>query len=1019
MTSKTMEKFRCWSGETVGQTVFSDIGALASDADAVFLAAHTPVVLDHVKGPEVDEKASGEAQVLDALLRRVGDDERNTLVAVTGGSGSGKSHVVRWVNAHVDRTDQRFHVLYVPRAVQTIRALLHRIVDGLPGVEGNDLLNRVDAAIGKVTPGELQDRLVAGMRIALNWSIEPQPAQDDETDEEAGAREERNALLGEPDEQGRRRGGLADLLEEPLISKALLRPDGHLAQLVASYFNETSRRDDNDEIFTTDDLPIRERGISRALQSRPELRELWDLIRNVPEDALSLLDEALRVALPETLGLRSPNGETLDALFRASRKALRAQNQELVLIFEDLAQFGLVDGELYDQFVTPPSADLAPLRVVFAVTDGAFAKMERTVRTRVEHEFRVGGSALADPSAFVGRYLNLVRTGRARTQALWTAGGAVDTGGTWMENACNTRNDGQACEFKETCHESFGTVEIAGLGSVGLYPYNDVALRRAIDRAGTEATPRVVLDECLSTNLLEADTHIAAGDYPHPRVQDQFDFTARMAKDALIAGVPPQDADRVYRALVVWGDEQPLPSGIAEAFSLRAVEGARPKQTPAPTPGPKPVPRPAPPTVDSPLDSLWQWQNTGGLPEDEVNTYRATLYALTLSRLQLDQSLVHVFGGRGKELLARIFNQTSFGIEGARGRVASAGSVRFELKRTPENVRLLAAARWFRDHGHFDPDNGDWPWPTGYEPQQLMIELETQLDTWAAEVRDRFLTVSGGSAVARNALVVRALALAAIGHDLATLASTGAVLDAPNAPVARPSAVWNTVEGEALKALQLPIQEYIGEFAAVRQGDRGDAQLVDTLDLDAALATCLADPADALARAAASDADAALTMAARNLLQAVTEAAKSEKEVLRSTSARLVERLEGSSPALVGEQALEIGRTANGHGLFRPPDPHQWTLFRRAVEVLIDARDPVQSLTVGEGIYEVLSAQSRGRKLLHLDSALSIVVKAMEATKAECRRSGGAAGDLGSLRDEVKAQVDELGGIVQRLARKD
>ena len=102
MSQATMEKFRCWSGENVGQTVFSDIGALASGADAIFLAAHTPVALEHKKGPEVDDQSSGEAQVLDALLGAVSVEKSNTLIAVTGGTGSGKSHVVRWVNAHVD-----------------------------------------------------------------------------------------------------------------------------------------------------------------------------------------------------------------------------------------------------------------------------------------------------------------------------------------------------------------------------------------------------------------------------------------------------------------------------------------------------------------------------------------------------------------------------------------------------------------------------------------------------------------------------------------------------------------------------------------------------------------------------------------------------------------------------------------------------------------------------------------------------------------------------------------------------
>ena len=708
-----MEKFRCWSAEAVAGTVFSDIGALASDADAIFLAAHTPVELTRKKGTETDVHASGEAQVVATLLRDVGDGRRNTLIAVTGASGSGKSHVVRWVNAHVNRDDDRYRVLYVPRAIQTLRALLHKIVADLPGVEGTDLLDRVDAAIGNASPGEIKDRLVNDMRIALNWTMEPRPAEDGETDDEAQAREDRNSILGIPDDQGRRRDGLADLLEESLISKALLRAGGLLDRLVASYYDETSRRDDNEEAFGEDDLPVRVAGIRRALSGRPDLAELWTMIAANPADALSLLEEALRHAVPKTLGLRpTSGGDTLGGLFRRSREILKSEGRELVLIFEDLTQFGLVDGELYDQFVTAPSDEVAPLRVVFAVTDGAFARMDKTVSTRVTDIFEVGGSALSDPQKFVGRYLNLVRVGGPRTRELWNEDGR-NADNPWMENACETRNEGQPCQFLSTCHASFGKVEIEALGEVGLYPYSASALRRAITHLGEERTPRLVLDECIATNLTEADARVADGTYPHERVKDRFDGHATMARDFLIGGVPASEADRAYWTRLIWGDERlPLPAGIEEAFSLtRSVAAPVPKESAdetnveeeagtidPPRAGSTTATTPPPPPRPSPLEPLWQWQNgTSGLIEDEANYYRTTLLALTQSRLQLDQDLVHIHNGHGRALLARILNQTSFYFEGARGAGAGKGSVRFDLLPTSETVRILIAARWLRD----------------------------------------------------------------------------------------------------------------------------------------------------------------------------------------------------------------------------------------------------------------------------------------------------------------------------------
>ncbi len=1016
MTEESMAKFRCWSTENVARTVFSDIGSLAADADAVFLAAHTSVELEHRKGPELDSRGSGEAQVLEALTNRIGDLERNTLVAVTGGSGSGKSHVVRWVHSHLRSDDTRFHVLYVPRAVQTLRELLRRIIEGLPEVDGTDLMSRVDEAMSKVKPGELQARLVNEMKIALDWNLEDRAPYDGESPVEAAAREDRNSMLGTKDEEsGGRRDGLADILEIPQDKEALLRPQGRLSTLVRSYFDETSRRDDNEDIFTTDDLPLRERGVRSALSGRRELAELWTVVSRQPADALALLEEALRVALPRTVGLRTVGGgDTLDSLFRESRKALRARQQELVLVFEDLAQFGLVDGELFDQFVTQPRDDLAPLRVVFAVTDGAFARMERTVRTRVEHEFRVGGSALADPAQFIGRYLNLVRVGREKTQSLWRPGADMQPGAAWMVNACDTREQGQECRFRDRCHGSFGAVAIDGLGDVGLYPYNYEALRRAVGHLGDDPTPRDVLDDCVSTNLIEADGHIGVGDYPHARTRQQFDFKVRMAKDALQESNPSSDPERNYRALVIWGDESPLPAGILEAFSLDGVVGTvlappertQPKQT-----------QPARADLRNPLLPLFQWQVGDDLPEDDVNYYRETFRRLTVDRLQLDQSLVHIYDGRAKEMLDGLFNVTSFAISGARGRQAGAQSVRFDLVRSAEDVRVMTAARWFRDHGHFDPARAKWQWPEGYDPAQLMVELESRLDRWATDVRNSFIELTGGSRPARHAVGLRAVALAASGQSRSSLDTTTSVLSTPVGNVPGASEVWAAVDQVASRIVaSIKAEQYVGEFAAVRQGETGGPQLIDPRELDDAIAEFLANPEVCLGDLAASTADPVLAQAARQLLHALVSAAPAEAESATRAYETVRKLLEGKSPAAVGAAAHDVGQLARDAGFFRPAD--KWPAFRSDIEVL--SASTVVNPSVGDGsdLGAVLRGQCATRDINRLARALHRVRQFMVDTQKECERGDRIRGDISKLRTEVKSQVEELAKLANSLGRE-
>lgn len=1003
---------RCWSAESVAQTVFSDIGALAGNADAIFLAAHTPVKLDHRKGPEIDAGLSGEAQVLAALTNRIGDAARNTLIAVTGGSGSGKSHVVRWVNSQVDRTDPRYHVLYVPRAVQTLRELLRRIIEGLPGVEGKELIKRVDTAFENVLVGEFQQRLISEIQLALTWTIENRPPHDDETEDEAAAREDRNATLGAWDDETGRSDGLSELLSLPPFKEALLRKDGRLAQLIRSYFDETSRRDGNDQIFTEEDLPLKVAG--RAVGDRKSLQDLWNIIRRDPADALELLEEALRVALPRTVGLHPSGGDSLDSLFTESRRSLRREGRELVLLFEDLVQFGMVDGQLYDQFVTQPGDELAPLRVVFAVTDGAYAKLERTVRTRVEHEFHVGGSVLADPQQFLGRYLNLVRVGREETQRLWNEGRELGETNRWVLNACDTREDGQPCRFRDQCHGAFGSVSIANLGDVGLYPYNAEALRRSIKEAQSEAdaegrpvTPRDVIQLSIEEVLPEADANIAKGEYPHVRTRDQFDFTVRMAKDALLARNPTSDPERTYRALVIWGDEEPLPKGILEAFSINAESAVVP-------------PRPVTPKIQAkqltnPFLALFQWVNGESLTESEVSAYRLALLDLVKDRLRLDHEFIHIHSGPGKEMLDTIFNRTSFVLEGTTGRSADpAKSVRFELTRK-DDTRLLVAARWFHKHGSFETSSSEWEWPDGYNAADLMIELETRLDSWASEVRTQFLNKTGGSRTACHALGIRAIALAAAGHDGLAIHSAADVLSAESLPRGEPSAAWANVAAGARNVLKtLKCEEYIGSFVSVRQGDAGQPQLVDPLELDKAVVAFLKQPADSLTGVIASAMDPVLSLAAQTLLDPLTsnldEAVTSVRKSLETT----LRLLEGHNINTLASAALEVGRTAQERGFFRPKG--RWPDFVDAIDFLkkVDWALPEDAISDAT-LTTLVREQVFIRRVDKIRSSLEIVHLGMVETKREAEREGTGAADVSKLKSSVEEQLRELKRITTSL----
>ena len=677
-----MEKFTCWNAASVSETVFTDIGALSRSTDAVFLAAHTPARVTHHRGPEEMVGAGGgEAQVLAALLADVGTYPSNTLIAVTGNSGTGKSHIVRWVYAQLRQSRPDLHVLYVPRELSNLRDLLRSLIKGLGLTDevGQEMLARVDDAIGDVTEQEIASRLRGAMAQALRWQFPPAAPAPEETAEERELRERREILLGTWQPDGRRRGGLADMIDIPLIRDHLEREGGTLRVIAGSIAGKAADRHRSLSRFVPDDLYPRGMGKDR------DVRMFLSSVKTRPGPALALLQEALDKAFPEFVGLTSGSGETLDSLFRDARIRLKESGRDLVLLFEDLVQFGPIDGALYAQFRNQPTDELAPLRVVFAITSANWEERgPETVKRRLRHQFEVlpiqeGPDGTDAPIRdFLARYLNLVRVGRAGVEAAWSAASDESrTSGSWIPNACETREHGKPCRFADECRPGFGSADVPPIGHVGLFPFNESALRRLARKMGADAgTPGHLLRVALEEVLVEAGPHIRNGTYPDRRAEDHFDYRFVSTLPALKRGMAGETGGRLLRANVIWGDDQQITSStVLDAFALPPLadspalvpEEPRPQsRNPAakarkPSRSRRPNGRPCPCSLQV---NAWS-QRPAEFLETSVEYFREWLYRGVVDRLGLDQDLIHVEQGIGKDLLESVLARYSFVFPGA------------------------------------------------------------------------------------------------------------------------------------------------------------------------------------------------------------------------------------------------------------------------------------------------------------------------------------------------------------------
>ena len=1044
MPESSYRRFRCWRTAQVHQTIFGDIGSLSTRDDAIFLAAHAPVPVERTKGAAA--QVAGEAEILNALRSEIGVAGRNTLIAVTGDVGTGKSHAVRWVRAHLGDDPQRYRTIYVPRDLSTLRGLLGRILQGLPGEAARRAERQLDDAIGGKSDSQLRDELIDNLRQVLAFEL----PDEGPSDQDADAREERPFLLGSrADRTERRREGLADILLNLTVREHLSRDDGTVAAVVHSIQTERSGRDESYPQFTREDIPQNSVGIRNRLD--PGARMVWEAVRTDPAHAVALLNEALQRAIRMTLGFGT--GTTLNEVFLETRKLLRREDTELVLLFEDLALFGLVDDDLYDQFSQQPLDDYCPLRVVFAVTTGKFRDIRDTVRDRITYHFVVqnlqGRDGDTDPAlvAFVARYLNNARVGR---DALVAARAGADErtreSGMWVPNACEIRENGHPCQHRDECFGAFGSIDTGPAGQIGLYPYNLVSLRRAFHHLRDEdrLSPRSLVNDVVHDFLITADPEIGAGIFPTEDIRNWFFLGVDRAREAIVREdeLPsPEARERLRRARIAWADGEPEPAGIHEAFDLPGTATTAGPQTGTATTPPVVVPQPdirwtmPPPLQADRAQSLYDWEsNVTPLPDHEMEAFRRAFHGWTIARLDLGRQLINAGSGTIKFILSGILREWSFVIaKNASGRRPAKGDLQFEIPQSPEGLRLLLAARWFADHGHWnstDPGR-KWEFPSGFQSADLQIELENFLSRCAADVERRFLQVITSTGGVRPAAAVVALrgaalrALGMLGRDDITRVITAAAQDRGDITDVWPPS-WQELARPAIQVISQLDATFIADFAAARQGDTGDPIVLDAAALEPAGRLAIDDPAAAVAQLGEFPKEylSQIELARVSLPADWTKAVATARQELLD-DLQILRAAVGSTDQDIATWAGDLGMRANADHVFRPAGSFQ--RFRQDIATMKSSPRDVLDGWLGaeapirdpENTAAVFDAQSWAANARSYVTALTFVLTAMEETiqQAETRMAVRAGGNPAKLAERAAAQFDDAADLLDRLGQ--
>ena len=544
--------FACWNLNMVRSVM--DVEA-THPPEHLFLATHHPISMyrqDLIEGTSKIEYTE------DQFLRDFLEPPDFSFVPVLGTSGTGKSHLIRWLYIGIKRLkkdDSSCKVLLIPKVGTNLKSIIESILEGMEGQEFDEYRSRLRSTSNSMSEEEACRQLLANLAIAVG-------------------RSRQTALI--------RQGfeyiidGLPALLDDPYFKREYwLKENGIISRLVTHTLGRRDAIEDVEERreFITNDLPQSFREVQDAS------KEARDFYRNLVGDdetqheVVRWLNLHLDEAIARVLNL---GREDLQRLMLDVRRALAKQGVELILLIEDFAKLQGIDREVLESVLARPQQvngePLCSMRTSLACTTGYFKGLVDTVRTRTSFSVNLDIETVSDQSlinqediqGLVAKYLNATRLNNQEIQQ-WAESFDEETRqpSQSLPNAC------YECPHVSACHEGFGHE-----ANMGLYPFTPRAIERMRERVNRGVfNPRIIIKEILRHTLEYHRNEIEQGLFPSSLLHQHFggsSLSAMLSND-IEGRDTPANASRRKVLIDLWTDGNSLcdlhPS-IHQAFNL-------------------------------------------------------------------------------------------------------------------------------------------------------------------------------------------------------------------------------------------------------------------------------------------------------------------------------------------------------------------------------------------------------------------------------------------------------------------
>jgi hypothetical protein len=542
-----MKRVACWDTKDVYAIVNPDVDGLD---DFVFRAVHTDFPIQISTGRARGARSVSAMAFLAALL----EPKDHVIVPVVGDSGTGKSHLVRWLHLQLRGSSDIREVIYVPKARTNLRDIVRSLVQRLPPEDQEPYLNALGATgSANLTSDAQRTAILNQIHVAL-------------VNDQGGASEAIDPELEEHVLQG-----LRAMFSDPHIRKSMLINKGFAAELASHIFEKPENYNPTEERreFSEKDLPLQVGDLRLAARETQDFLS-WLMGASAADRSavISIVNRHIDWAIGNCLNI---TGDRLITLMLELRRHFRTNGRELVLLIEDFARLQGLDRALL-QSILEQQSDLCVLRTVFASTSGFYESLDSTIKTRLTFVVDMDANSekeRPDLGKFVSRYMNALRWGTHALQQQWidVQKGIVDFE---VPTKCAD------CVHKTPCQSNFGAVD-----GVGLYPFTAKSIELMADRSKrdnqTNFNPREYL-KLVVRPVANAANDLKEGHFPPPQLlvglggkQMPATQQSRLKRD------DPQNWERRVSVLELWGgthEVSNLGNWLHTAFDLPTLTGA-------------------------------------------------------------------------------------------------------------------------------------------------------------------------------------------------------------------------------------------------------------------------------------------------------------------------------------------------------------------------------------------------------------------------------------------------------------